>query len=239
MYIVKQVSTLRGFNEVLDVYTVDRNGIIYNQSKSLKQQDNGNGYKLVSLKVKGKRKWKKCYVHRLVASAFIDNPNNLPEVNHKDENKANNQVSNLEWCERLYNCNYGTSKNRISKSNGTKCYLYDYRLNYIGEFDSVKKAQEHTGIDLKLNSKTKGYFLLEDNNLKAIPKIVKKTKATSIVITNTLTGEKHYFYSNREARRYFNNKINITQAIQNNWTIAGKYKVRILNYKKLIDSLDL
>ena len=48
------------------------------------------------------------YVHRLVAQAFIVNPSKLPEINHKDENKANNCVDNLEWCDRLYNMRYGT-----------------------------------------------------------------------------------------------------------------------------------
>ena len=51
---------------------------------------------------------KRITIHRLVAQTFIPNPNNYPEVNHKDEDKNNNSVSNLEWCTRLYNINYGT-----------------------------------------------------------------------------------------------------------------------------------
>lgn len=54
-------------------------------------------------------------LHRLVAQHFIDNPDNLPEVNHKDENKVNNDVSNLEWCTAKYNSNYGTRNKRKSK----------------------------------------------------------------------------------------------------------------------------
>ena len=55
-------------------------------------------------------------VHRLVAEAFIQNPNNLPEINHKDENKTNNIYTNLEWCDRSYNVNYGTRNKRASIS---------------------------------------------------------------------------------------------------------------------------
>ena len=75
---------------------------------------NIRGYLHVRLSKEGKSK--PFQVHRLVALHFIPNPNNYPEVNHKDENKQNNTVDNLEWCDRKYNCNYGTRTQRSSES---------------------------------------------------------------------------------------------------------------------------
>lgn len=68
------------------------------------------GYLYVGLYQDGKQVIKK--VHRLVAEAFLENPQNLPQVNHKDEDKTNNSVENLEWCDSKYNNNYGTANQR-------------------------------------------------------------------------------------------------------------------------------
>lgn len=75
---------------------------------------NNKGYSEVALWKDSKRKM--FMVHRLVAQAFIPNPNNLPQVNHKDENKTNNIVENLEWCTQSYNNSYGTRLERVSSS---------------------------------------------------------------------------------------------------------------------------
>ena len=92
-------------------YTVSNLGRVMNKhGRIMKQSNHKQGYKLIGLK-----KDKKLYgkqVHRLVALAFIPNPDNLPQVNHKDECKNNNCVDNLEWCDAKYNINYGTGISR-------------------------------------------------------------------------------------------------------------------------------
>lgn len=69
-----------------------------------------NGY--YSIALTKDEKMHHFYIHRLVATSFLPNPNNLPEVNHKDENKVNNRVDNLEWCDRMHNIHYGTGMQR-------------------------------------------------------------------------------------------------------------------------------
>lgn len=73
------------------------------------------GYGKVNLSKKGKVKAHK--IHRLVAEAYIPNPNNLRDVNHLDENKLNNSINNLCWCSHKDNCNYGTRNQRIKEGN--------------------------------------------------------------------------------------------------------------------------
>lgn len=80
-------------------------------------------------------------VHRLVAKAFIANPNNYKEVNHKDENHKNNCVDNLEWCDRKYNCNYGTRNNRSSiKQSEAQVFQYDENGNIIRKYNSLSQV---------------------------------------------------------------------------------------------------
>lgn len=83
------------------------------KEKILKPITNGQGYLLVCLCKDGKTK--NFRIHRLVALHFIPNPNNLPTVNHLDEDKNNNCVTNLEWCSSEYNHNYGTRNQRVSE----------------------------------------------------------------------------------------------------------------------------
>ena len=101
----------------------------------------GKGYEMVALYKEGKARNTK--VHRLVAQAFIPNPNNLPQVNHKDENKTNNNVKNLEWCTNKYNLNYGTRNKRAAKTMGKKVVCVA-----TGEiFNGIREASRKYNID--------------------------------------------------------------------------------------------
>lgn len=120
----KAVEGYEGFYEVSDlgrVRSVDRyvrnsrNGelTVFKKSKVKKPTTTDGGYETVTLNREGE--YHSYYVHRLVASAFVDNPNGYEEVNHIDEDKHNNRASNLEWCTKQYNIHYGTRTTRAAK----------------------------------------------------------------------------------------------------------------------------
>lgn len=88
-------------------------GIYLKEGRILKQNDNGQGYLQVQLCHNGVNKTER--VHRLVALVFIENPQKLPKVNHKDANKKNNNVSNLEWCTQLENISHAKSLGLMTK----------------------------------------------------------------------------------------------------------------------------
>lgn len=106
------------------------------------------GYSVLNLSKNGNPLTKK--VHRLVATAFIPNPNNYPIVNHKDENRTNNCVDNLEWCTQEYNLNYGTGnkKRALSNTNGKRSKpVLQYSLDgtFIKEWKSTMDVERMTG----------------------------------------------------------------------------------------------
>lgn len=95
---------------------------------------------------KGEKRYSK-QVSRLVAIAFIPNPNNLPQVNHKDENPLNNNVNNLEWCTSEYNHNYGTRNQRQAEKLQKAVDVYDLQGNYLYHYDSIKLAAQELHCD--------------------------------------------------------------------------------------------
>ena len=113
-----------GLIRSLDRFVGNRNRI---KGKILSIKIEKNGYCSVALFKYGKMK--RYLVHRLVARAFIPNPDNLPQVNHKNEDKSNNNVDNLEWCSIEYNINYGT---RTQKAISTKVKNGYYVPEFVG-----------------------------------------------------------------------------------------------------------
>jgi hypothetical protein len=119
----------------------------------MKPKHNNRGYAQISLYRNGKRHY--FLLHRLVAEHFIPNPDNLPQVNHKDENKDNNHSGNLEWCTNLYNRRYGTGYMRsvekhdysmIGRGNRKPVNQYSKNGELICKWDAIVLAEKATGI---------------------------------------------------------------------------------------------
>lgn len=116
------------------------------KSKIIKPNKCTNGYYEASLNKNGKRTV--ILLHRLVAQHFIDNPLNLPEVNHKDEDISNNCVENLEWCTSKYNANYGTRNQRVREKTKTKSVVqYTKDGEFVKKWDCIVDAERNVGAD--------------------------------------------------------------------------------------------
>ena len=105
-----------------------------------------NGYFQVNLRKNGE--YKTCSLHRLVAQTFIPNPNNLPQVNHIDQDKTNNRVENLEWKSPKDNCNHGTRNERIAKANtngklSKKVLQFTLNGKLIREWPSIMECERN------------------------------------------------------------------------------------------------
>lgn len=127
---------------------------------------NSKGYLCVMFSKNGKTKPMR--IHRMVAQAFIPNPNNLPEVNHKDEDKTNNNVENLEWCTHLYNIRWGTGSVRAGLSRLGQKHTY-------GESTGTSKLKEFQVIEIFKSNKKYTELMAEYNiGISAISNIKNK-----------------------------------------------------------------
>lgn len=122
-------------------YMVGTDGSLW---KIVKEQKNDENYENVQLYNDGKIR--NTTIHRLVAEAFIPNPDNLPEVNHINEVKYDNRVSNLEWTTRKGNINHGDRNEKVSKANSKPVLQYDMDGNLVKRYDSIKQAAEENGL---------------------------------------------------------------------------------------------
>ena len=118
------------------------------KGKIMKPVKRKDGYLHITLHKNGKAKH--FLIHRLVAEAFVENKNNYKEINHIDENKINNNINNLEWCNRSYNINYGeANKNRrktLLNRRGKKIIQFDKNGNEIKIFPSLMQVVRELGL---------------------------------------------------------------------------------------------
>lgn len=155
------MKTLKPIPNYEKQYLISKDGDIYSirRKKFLRHRISKFGYARVILKVN--KVSKHYFVHRLVAETYIPNPHNLPQINHKDENKLNNNVNNLEWCTSSYNINYGSRNAKLSAKSKT-VYQYDENHNLIASYKSCMEASKITGFDFSYlyascRNKTKSY----------------------------------------------------------------------------------
>ena len=153
---IYQISNYGNVRSVDRLIKYSNGNIVSYKGQAIKPYIATNGYVLVDLTKEHKR-YKKI-VHRLVAEAFIGNPQMFPEVNHIDENKQNNHFENLEWCTVKYNRNFGTRNIRSAKSKDYKSISEKNRLiqgkrvlqldktgRIINRYISIREAEKCTG----------------------------------------------------------------------------------------------
>lgn len=202
----------------------------------LKQYRERGGYMRVKFKVNGETK--SILVHRAVAICYIPNPDNLPEVNHIDNNRTNNTVSNLEWCTRQYNQdykkNFGTSPAQIQ---GRPVFAVNLKTGKVLRFETQSEAARQLGIpssNINMVIKGKmntagGYWFTEDESEITEEKIqeirVKMHSLSRVIAVKPETGEVLWFESQHEAGRQlgfdYRNINNVVKGKQN--TAHGYY----------------
>lgn len=138
-------------------YRISDHGRVFSivSNKLLSISTNNCGYKCVYLYAAGAGHYQNMKVHRLVAAAFIPNPLNLPQVNHKNQDKSDNHYSNLEWCSANYNNNYGTRNLRAALSRAIPVVCIETGVVYWGAGEAARKVGIHNHISECCNGQRK------------------------------------------------------------------------------------
>lgn len=235
----KRVAELEGHEEVLDIYLVNKKGQIFSEYLNgfLKPSIKDNGYIQYKLKVKGERRWKHVHAHRVVAYAFIPNPNNYPVVHHIDEDKQNNVVDNLEWCTQKYNANAGTAIQRLKESiTGERLFVYDFKgdevLRGYGVSESTKRVLGRKRTEVKNKRAGDYFFLSEEATPNILNEINEKSKSKTLVVRDTIADKSILFPNNKEVKEFLGGTINVTDAINKKWLTQGRYVIEVFNFNE-------
>ena len=232
-----EVSTL-GNVRTLDRAVPTERGTWFFKGRVLKQSNSKGGYLKVSIKVDGK--WTAKKVHRLVAQTFLSNPDSFPEVNHKDNDRANNNVDNLEWCTHSYNMKY-REKYGVSQTEAVGRPLFAINLETLEvlHFRSQAEAGRELGVfSQSISNVIKGkikqaggfWFKEDDNNgieadndkLKGI--VESMPFIGGLFAVNLITSEVSRFKSHSEAGRVLGvSQGNINKVIEGRMRQTGGY----------------
>lgn len=206
-------------NQFGEIRTIDRTTTCKNGAKRhykgrvLKQQKDQDGYLLVGVSVNGRHI--NLYAHRVIATCFLPNPDNLPQVNHKDCNRTNNNVNNLEWCTNEYNVayreKYGVSAKEFSKALRKPLFAVNLKTLKVTYFESQNEAARQLGVSggqiyNVLNGRYRyagGYWFTEDKSEITEEKIkeIKNNMSKGMFAVNLKTKKISFFVSQREAAR--------------------------------------
>lgn len=200
------------------------------KGKVLKQRCNPGGYMYVSFNVNGKHF--NLSVHRIVATCFLPNPNNLPEVNHIDCDPTNNRLDNLEWCTRKYNRQY---REKHGSASGRPVFAVNLKTGKVLCFNSQSEASRQLGILMgNINDVLKGrhsvaggYWFTEDESEITEEKI-REIKANmwsrQVIAVNLETGEVFWFESQSEAGRQLGvDESTISKVVKGKLNKTGEY----------------
>lgn len=147
----KDIEDYEGFYQVSNFGRVKR----VTTGRILKGTTDKDGYALVLLSKHNTPSMR--ITHRLVAQAFIPNPEHKPEVNHIDEDKTNNRVDNLEWSTRKENCNHGTRNARLGKSNSIPIIATNIKTGKVTAFSSCAECARRLSLNAgNISSTLKG-----------------------------------------------------------------------------------
>lgn len=164
-YEVSNKGRVRSLDREISFSTYKYDTDYVKKGRILKPVISTSGYYTVSL-IGNDKSRKVCRIHRLVAQAFIPNPNNYPIINHKNEIRTDNRVENLEWCTPMYNNHYSNVGKKVGEKLKNNEVLskpviqYDLKGNFIAEYPSIKEAERQTGIqDISIGNCCRGYII--------------------------------------------------------------------------------